>query len=157
VVADVVHVHEDQRPGRSCTVLDFGYRAFRQRLLVLADGRPVRVGDRVRGVLSVSVDPFFYVDEIAVQRPDVPALLHRWRIDGIAIDESPLLRIEPGDARFPPYLPPGEGPVLVRDRERESWRPVRRTRTWGARADGDVTYRLDCVGTGEPPRRPAAP
>lgn len=148
VTADVVFVSTGRRdPG--CVVVDFGVRGY--ALHPLVDSGPPAVGDRLTGVLSVGVDPFFYFEELTGRQPAIPELIYRWDVRAVEIDESPLLTIPYGDPRFPPYLPASEGPAHIRDRSRERWRAIDRTRMWDDVPDGGGVYRLACVRTGEPP------
>jgi hypothetical protein len=127
-------------------VLDMGVRAYRNWVR-LADGMAPQVGDRLSGRLSLAVDPFFYMDEFA-RRPGMPALIYSWTIEEIQIDRTPQVRVDPGDRRYPSWLPPGERHSLVRDDTRETWENTDRTRRW----EDNGSYRLRCTLHSEPPR-----
>lgn len=113
-------------PMRDAFVLDFGLRAYAP-WLVLDDLRPPAAGDWLTGEISLSVDHFAYMDELA-HLPQMPPLVYTWRIDEIQLSTTP-------------HVVPGEGPKSVPDPSRESWRTIPRTRMW----DDDGNYRLRCT------------
>ncbi len=120
--------------ARGMFVLDFGLVAY-TRWMVLDDLEPPTAGTRLRGPISLGVDPFDYMD--LRMRPDgVPPLIYTWVIEGIETSTTPAIRVPYG---HPLYGGPDEGPRLVPDPTRESWQPVTRTRTWD-----DAHYRLRC-------------
>jgi hypothetical protein len=116
-------------------VLDFGLLAY-SNWMVLDDLEPPAAGDWLSGEIHLSVDPFFYMDELA-GLPGMPALIYTWTVAEIELDTTPLMRVEYG---HPLYVGPDEGPRRMRDPERESWRTIERTRMW----DYDGSYRLRC-------------
>ncbi|NYI45359.1 hypothetical protein BJ993_002439 [Nocardioides aromaticivorans] len=123
-------------------VLDFGLRAY-DEWMVLDDLEPPPPGSWLQGEISLHVDHFTYMDVLA-RVPGMPPLIHAWRIDDIQVDTSPVIWI---DASHPDYVGPDEGPSPMRDPDRESWRSVRRTRTW----EHGGGYRLLCTLLDETP------
>jgi hypothetical protein len=128
-------VRASAEPQGDAFVLDFGLRAYAS-WMVLDDLEPPAAGDWLSGEVHLSVDPFFYMDELA-GLPGMPALIYTWTVVEIELDETPSLLVEHG---HPLYVGPDEGLRRVRDPERESWRTVDRTRMW----DDDGSYRLRC-------------
>lgn len=123
-------------------ILDFGLLAY-DRQMVLDDLEPPPVGSWLEGEISLHVDHFIYMDHFG-PRGLAPALIYTWRIDDIQIDTSPIIWI---DASHPDYVGPDEGPEPRRDRDRESWRSVRRTQTH----EYGGGYRLLCTLLGSEP------
>lgn len=123
-------------------VLDFGLRAY-DDWMVLDDLEPPPPDVWLEGEISLHVDHFSFMDELAAV-PGMPSLIYTWRIDAIQVDTSPRIWI---DASHPDYVGPDEGPSPVPDPDRESWRSVRRTRTW----DHGGGYRLLCTLLDETP------
>ena len=123
-------------PMRDAFVLDFGLRAYAP-WLVLDDLQPPAAGDWLTGEISLSVDHFAYMDELA-HRPQMPPLIYTWRIDEIQLSTTPSVQVGFGHAL---YVGPDEGPMLVPDPSRESWRTIPQTRMW----DDDGNYRLRCT------------
>ena len=123
-------------------VLDFGLKAYVE-WMVLDDLEPPQAGDWLSGEINLGVDHFAYMDELAV-RPGMPPLIYTWTIEEIELSTTPRIQVAPG---HPLYFGPDEGPMLVRDPSRESWRAVDRTRMW----DDNGTYRVRCKLDGEPP------
>lgn len=141
------------RTGAGCIVIDFGFRAYCRHALSTSNGREPQLGDRVSGLVSVGVDPFFYFEELTKRWPEIPEMIYRWDVHRIEIDESPLIEIPSDDPRYPPFVPKSEGPAYERDVERETWRELDRTRMWDDNPAGAPLYRLQCSATGEPPTR----
>lgn len=67
------------------------------------------------------------MDELA-HLPQMPPLVYTWRIDEIQLSTTASVG-------------PDEGPKLVPDPSRESWRTIPHTRMW----DDDGYYRLRCT------------
>ena len=128
-------IRSSVEPHAEGFVLDFGLRAY-SNWAVLDDLEPPVAGDWLTGKVRLSVDPFFYMDHLS-QLPGMPALIYSWTVEEIQLDTSPGLRVEFG---HPLYVGPDEGPMLVRDPERESWRAIDQTRMW----DDAGSYRLRC-------------
>jgi hypothetical protein len=123
-------------PMADAFVLDVGLRAYKQ-WMVLDDLAPPGTGAWLTGEISLYVDHFAYMDELA-PRPGMPPLIHTWTVDEIQISTTPLMRVEYG---HPLYNGPEEGSHRVADPDRESWRTIERTRMW----DDDRNYRLRCT------------
>ncbi len=151
ITGDVVYSYADASGDPGCVVIDFGYRAYSTHRLSTGNGRDAQLGDRVTGLVSLGVDPFFYFEEVTKRWPDVVELIYRWDVHRVEIDESQLVEIPADDPRYPPFMPKAEGPVYERDVEREQWREIDRTRMWDDAPEGIPLYRLRCAATGEPP------
>lgn len=129
-------LRSDPEPTEGCCILDFGLLAYTE-WIVLDDLQPPRVGTRLHGAISLSVDHFAYVDHLAHQ-PGVPPLIYTWTIQEIRLDTSPSIRVSYG---HPLYVGPNEGPMTVRDPERRSWRSIDQTDMWGDHG----SYTLRCT------------
>jgi len=129
---------------RSCTefgaddafVLDFGLRAY-AHWMVLDDLEPPQAGTWLTGEISLNVDHFAYMDELAKLR-GMPPLIYMWTVDEIQLMTTPPIQVEHG---HPLYAGPDEGPIFVADPALESWRAVDRTRAW----EHEGSYRLKCT------------
>lgn len=155
VTARVVFDNTDETRSMrgTCWVLDFGtVMAYDTHTAEIADGHRPRVGDLLRGIVSLAVDHFAYFERLA-HVPDVPALIYTWDVERIEIDETPREAVHPHDARFGPHLPPGEGPIMLPDLTREQWHSLPRTRMWDDKPDGAGLYRLHCSQTGATPAK----
>ncbi|SEC98549.1 hypothetical protein SAMN04489844_3403 [Nocardioides exalbidus] len=155
VTARVVfdNINETRSVQKGCWVLDFGTTmAYNTHTAEIADGRQPRVGDILRGVVSLGVDHFDYIKSLA-HVPDVPALIYTWDVERIEIDETPREAVYSDDPRFGPHIPAGEGPISLPDLTREQWRSLPRTRMWDDEPDGAGLYRLHCSTTGATPTR----
>jgi hypothetical protein len=75
----------------------------------------LKIGQHVQGRLSLGVDPFMYYETLH-KIPDMPPLIHEWRIDSIAIDATPLTTIVDQDG----------GRLKVRDEARINYKTVNR-------------------------------
>jgi hypothetical protein len=127
-------------PMEDCFVLDFGLLAYTE-WIVLDDLKPPTAGLQLEGDIYLSVDHFAYMDELA-KRSGMPPLIYTWRIDEIRLDTSPGMRVEHG---HPLYVGPDEGPMMVRDPERRSWRNIEATDTWAD--EGNYTLRCTLLET----------
>lgn len=116
-------------------VLDFGLLAY-TRWMVLDDLEPPQSGGWLCGEIDLSVDPFDYMDG-RFRAAEMPPMIYSWNINQIEACTTPPLRVEHG---HPLYYGPDEGPKLVDDPLRESWRTVTETRIW----DSEL-YRLACT------------
>jgi hypothetical protein len=112
--------------------IDFGLMAFREE----APPQGIRRGDWVRGEIELSVDPFFYFENLA-HEADAPALIHGWTVEKIEKNTTPIIEVE--------------GRCLARDPARPSWTEIARTDAWG---DGAMAeYILYCKRHDRPARR----
>lgn len=134
VVGELVRSFPEPRGG--AFVLDVGLLAYTQ-WMVLDDLEPPVAGTWLRGDIHLSVDPFFFMDDLHAL-PDMPALIYTWTVEEVQLDLTPQVLVHPGDPRH--EIPAREGPVRVRDVSREAWRSVGRTRAW----EEDGGYRLGC-------------
>ncbi len=138
IVGEVVFAGDD------VAVLDFGLRAYAEGEFRV-QGRPARVGDRVRAVVRLSVDDFAYRGHYA-HLPAMPALTYDWVIQRIVVDTSPTVVVAPGSVLFPRGVPEA-GPLQVRDPARLSGSVIERPG-----ADDDEThasnFRLHCALAG---------
>lgn len=125
------------QPHDDAFVLDIGLQVYTQ-WMVLDDLEPPVAGAWLTGEIHLSVDPFFYMDDLA-RRPRMPALIYTWKIEAVQHDLTPQILVQPGDPRH--EIPAGEGSRRIRDLSREAWRSVPRTRTW----EEDGSYRLGCT------------
>jgi hypothetical protein len=96
----------------------------------------VAVGDMVRGIVNLGVDPFFYFERLHAFA-GMPPLIYTWRIDGISRQAAPFVQA---------------GNALVRDPPKQGWLPLNRTDAWH-HDDGRASYKLDCVLLDVPPKR----
>ncbi len=138
-------LRDSPEPHGQGFVLDFGLKAY-DNWIVLDDLEPPSAGTWLEGEITLVVDPFEYMDRLATQE-GMPPLIYTWEILGIERDISSTIQVEHGD---PLYSGPDEGPILVRDPERERYESVERTRTW----DDLGSYRLRCSLL---PDEPASP
>jgi hypothetical protein len=96
----------------------------------------IAVGDLVRGVANLGVDPFFYFERLHAVA-GMPPLIYTWRIDAISRQAGPFVQA---------------GNVLARDRTKDGWLPLERTDAWHD-DDGLASYKLDCDLLDVPPKR----
>jgi hypothetical protein len=96
----------------------------------------VAVGDMVRGIANLGVDPFFYFERLHAFA-GMPPLIYTWRIDEISRQTAPFVQA---------------GNVLIRDPTKFGWLPLERTDAWHD-DDGRANYKLDCVLLDVPPKR----
>lgn len=68
-------------PGEEAFVLDVGLRASTQ-WLVLDDLEPPAAGTWLAGTIHLSVDPFFYMDELHAL-PRMPSLIYTWTVERV--------------------------------------------------------------------------
>jgi hypothetical protein len=95
----------------------------------------ITVGDTVRGVANLGVDPFFYFERLHAV-PGMPPLIYTWRIDRISRQGAPFVKT---------------GNALVRDSTKLGWLELERTDAWHD-DDGRADYKLDCVLLDVPPK-----
>ncbi|HEX4976346.1 MAG TPA: hypothetical protein VFV40_00635 [Nocardioides sp.] len=112
-------------PGNDAFVLDFGLRAYAP-WMVLDDLRPPGAGEWLAGQISLSVDHFAYMDELA-GLPGMPPLIYTWTVEEIRLRTAP---------------PAPDGSALD-----PHWHRVPRTRAW----DEDGEYLLKCSLEAQPP------
>ena len=117
-------------------VLDFGLLAYKHQM-VLDDLEPPRVGAWLTGEITLSVDHFAYMDELA-KEPGMPPLIYTWTIDEIQLGTTPQMEVQYG---HPLYVGPDEGPTFVNDPALQSWLTVDRTQAW----EHEGSYRLRCT------------
>ncbi|GEP36631.1 hypothetical protein NPS01_02940 [Nocardioides psychrotolerans] len=134
VVGELLRSFPEPRGG--AFVLDVGLLAYTQ-WMVLDDLAPPVAGTWLTGEIHLSVDPFFYKDDLHAL-PGMPPLIYTWTVEEVQVDETPVVLVHPGDPRH--EIPAREGPVRVRDVTREAWCSVERTQAW----DEDGSYRLGC-------------
>ena len=132
------------RQADACWVLDLGgVMAYDTHTPHILDGPTPRVGDTLRGTVSLGVDDFDYFERLA-HVPGIPPLIYSWDVETVEIDETPREAIHPNDPRFGPFIPPSEGPIYLPDLTREKWRPLPQTRMWEDRPEGAGLYRMHC-------------
>jgi hypothetical protein len=104
-------------------VIDFGIPAFQ-------DSKPpdtLRLGDEVRGRITLGIDPFFYFERLAL-RPGAPALVADWHVKRIQIQTAPFIQ---------------QGNMMLRDEALFGWRDITKTDAW--KDDGGLgEYLLTC-------------
>ncbi|MFZ2503317.1 MAG: hypothetical protein WAW88_11655 [Nocardioides sp.] len=130
-------------------VLECGLRIYKQYYLLTVDGGRPSVGQWLCGDILLGVDPFFAMDLLGADQR-MPPLIYSWEILGIEVDVSPTVMIEAG---HPDYAGPDEGPMLIRDPERERYASVERTDTWSEDEEMSGSYRLRCRLLDEEPER----
>jgi hypothetical protein len=79
-------------PMKDAFELDFGLRAYAE-WMVLDDLQPPAAGQWLSGEVTLSVDYFAHMDDLA-QRPGMPALIYTWTIEEIQLDTTPRVRVE---------------------------------------------------------------
>jgi hypothetical protein len=134
-VAEVVFRTED------VLVLNMGelsaFREYTQNAL--------KIGDHVQGRLSLHVDPFMYYETLHMI-PDMPALIHEWRIDSIEIDTTPLITVVDEDGRQ----------TTMKDESRISYETVNRVDSCYLKGRGIKTigsWVLHCTKLDRPPSK----
>jgi hypothetical protein len=113
-------------------VLDCGIGVYQDQ----APPPGIAVGDMVRGVANLGIDPFFYFERLHAFA-GMPPLIYTWRIDEITRQTAPFVEA---------------GNVFIRDPRKLGWLPLERTDAWHD-DDGQATYKLDCVMLDVPPKR----
>ena len=131
--------HPDLGPG--VFVLDCGDLWVYGETLLLDDLRSLPEGTWVGGRISLFVDHFAYMDELA-SLPAVPPLIRTWEVLGIEELRTQMIQVPPGHPLF--SGPECEGPAWVSDPSREHWEPVERTTTWPPEGQTAAGYRLRC-------------
>lgn len=119
VTAQIVHDEPNAQ------VLDFGILAYHFIGIEDPMHRP-RTGAWVTGKINLSVDPFFYFDQLARQ-PGFPALIYTWTVEEI------LQVVTPAS--------PGPGADLVRIEETDVWADVSTSPSYLLRCRRDPTPR----------------
>ncbi|MEO1280605.1 MAG: hypothetical protein AAFV69_02600 [Pseudomonadota bacterium] len=119
VVAQIVHTHAEW------TVLDFGFLAYQDRFL----SADLKVGDWVRGEISLSVDHFAYFERLSRQT-NAPALIYTWQIDKIELLTAPWIQDASGLKR--------------RDTSKWGWKEIPKTDAW-KHNDGNAEYIFTCA------------
>jgi hypothetical protein len=96
----------------------------------------IAVGDMVRGVANLGVDPFPYFERLHAFA-GMPPLIYTWRIDEISRQTAPFAEA---------------GNMLTRDPTKLGWLLLERTDAWHD-DDGRADYKLDCILLDVPPKR----
>jgi hypothetical protein len=115
--------------------IDFGIGVYQDELAP----RGLAVGDMVRGIVNLGVDPFFYFERLHAFA-GMPPLIYTWRIDGISRQTAPFIQA---------------GNMLIRDPSKQGWLPLERTDAWHD-DEGRASYKLDCALLDVPPKRSSA-
>ena len=108
-------------------VLDMGFLAYKE----MEPPSYAKTGSWVEGEFYLGIDPFMYFEYLK-NRPGMPSLTYRFRIDQIFLNTTPWIET------------PGQ--VTVRDEKNESYREVSKTNAWGD-DNGNAGYILKCVST----------
>lgn len=96
--------------SESARVLNLGIiSAFR------AGANDLTVGQRVRGEVSLHVDPFVYYEQL-FKLPGMPPLIYEWNIERIEMDVSPFIAVVTANGQR----------VLTRDDTKISYLPISR-------------------------------
>lgn len=107
-------------------VLDFGFMAYQE-------SEPPKFaveGSWVQGEIMLGIDPFFYFEYLN-KIPDIPLLTYQIGIEQILLEMTPWMEI------------PNRN-MIVRDKEKESFREVQKTDAWSD-DNGHASYVLKCV------------
>jgi hypothetical protein len=125
VEGQIIHVRADW------WVIDFGFLAFREE----TPPSTARLGNWVKGLVHLGVDPFFYFERLA-STPKAPALIYDWIVEAIEIRTAPFVL---------------EGRTWQRDLKKDGWKEVAYT---NARSDdgGNAEYLLRCKRLDRAPR-----
>jgi hypothetical protein len=91
-------------------VLDCGIGVYREQLAPPG----IAVGDMVRGIANLGVDPFPYFERLHAFA-GMPPLIYTWRIDEISRQAAPFV---------------AAGSVLIRDPAKLGWLGLERTDAW---------------------------
>lgn len=126
-IGKVVHSESDW------WVADFGILMFREE----SPPEEARLGNWLRGRISVGVDPFFYFERLGQLR-GAPALIYDWTIDRIEIETAPFVEVAPK--------------MLARDSSRRARKSILQTDAW-ADDGGSADYLLRCRRLERPARR----
>lgn len=107
-------------------VLDMGFLAYKE----MEPPRFAKKGSWVEGEFCLGIDPFMYFEYLK-NRPEMPSLTYRFRIDQIFLQTTPWIEIP-------------EQKMIVRDEQHESFVEVAETNAWGD-DNGHADYILKCV------------
>jgi hypothetical protein len=143
VGAEVVHA------DRHALVLSFGLLSYSIHMIDVP-GRRLRAGDWVAGGINLSVDPFFYFEELAKRRR-LPPLIYAWRVHEVLQRTAPLVLANPGDIPGDPVAEQAmaEGTLHIRDPSQHGWETIAKTDAWQD-DDGNANYLLRCRREAEP-------
>lgn len=106
-------------------VLDMGFLAYKE----MEPPSFAKKGSWVEGEFYIGVDPFMYFEYLK-NRPGIPSLNYRFRIEEILLETTPWIET------------PGQ--PTVRDEQKESYREVAATNAW-VDDNGRAGYILKCV------------
>jgi hypothetical protein len=129
----VKHLHDDiyevvaKRVLATATlsILDFGILAYcEDDPRISAHG----ANERVRGQLSLGVDPFSCFERLA-QQPEIPPMIYTWRIESIFRQTAPFIETTLEGGRK----------MLARDESKLGYANVRKTDAW-TDDDGNAEY-----------------
>ena len=112
----------------SAWVVDFGIPAYSQREVPAW----ATLGACCSGRVYVSVDPFFYSDDL-VNDPSMPDLFRRWVVRRILLETTPIIESVDRDGRQ----------EFIRDPKRVGYVETRATRAW-TDDEGHAEYTLEC-------------
>lgn len=116
-------------------MVDCGVLAYSERDSEIEDG--CKVGDFVRGNLSVGVDSFFYF-ETHYKIPEIPALIYEWQVNSIEQDTTP-------------YVLSNDGRAYIRDESKRCHQTVRCTSIDSITLDRAPEFVLYCSKLGIEP------